>query len=224
MINSNADFPNVDELSGNKVLRVEECYAKEVLGELDVSKFGKLQFNECPDLIDRGISVGVEVTQATSEDERHAEGIFSRIINKQDGVITQEQERKIKRLGSEYSDGILIGPARWASEKQIVKACEAKLEKLNGRGYESLSSYHLFIVCDDSLTSYVADGALKEIGSLYECFEKRFDSVFVSDRFEPNRLLELNIGTNTWRMHTFDYSASDSFWRKAWHVIKCNDA
>lgn len=59
------------------------------------------------------------------------------------------------RLGSEYSDGMLVEPARWASEQFIVESCKAKLEKLNGVGYTSLSSYHLFIVCDDDLTDYV---------------------------------------------------------------------
>lgn len=220
MDKSDTDDSIVGKLPPQKKLRVEECFAREVLSTLDILKFGNLQFSECPDLIDRDISVGVEVTQATSEADRHAEGLFSKIVGKQSGEITPKQQRKLMRLGSEYLDGMLVEPARWASEQFIIESCEAKLEKLNGGGYTSLSSYHLFIVCDDDLTDYVADNATKEALALYSRFEKRYESIFVSDRFTPHRLLELCMGCGTWRAYNFDHDIADDFWEKAWRVAK----
>lgn len=135
-----------------------ECYVKLVLEKFFPGRYENLQISDCPDLKDAIKNVGIEVTTSTAAKDQEAIHLAGQIPF----MKCQSQRKVINYLnknGYKYTKFGLEHPLRsysWIGLDpppidntfcaEFIEAVKIKLNKLNGKNYEKLDRYDLFVI------------------------------------------------------------------------------
>lgn len=157
----------------------EETFAKLILEHYFPKTFSGLSTSgECPDLRNVDAGVGVEVTNAESEEARNLDSIYSRDYIHGDDSEKQRALKKIQKLHGKVNDACLCHPIRDRSLAGIYKAVKRKTEKLN-RNYEVFAKNYLFIFTVELLDNEELPGMLRKIVDSADSQKEHFVGVFV---------------------------------------------
>lgn len=137
-IDKNQPLPSHTKLS------YDECYAKFVLEYCYPERYGTLSVLDKPDLQNRSLDIGVEVTASVSKNFKAAESIGCKLP-----CLSKDQFekncKKLEDLHVEHHAQVLIHPPEPVYFGPTIEMVETKFEKLNSGHYQQLSTYDLFV-------------------------------------------------------------------------------
>ena len=150
-------------------------------------KFSTMILNDAPDLQDFTNNVGIEVTDAVSENDMNASRIFSELHK----YNSREQKKKIEKIelcGYSYTQNNQIATIQATGigndEKLIFqKIIRKKMEKL--QSYKSLfNRIGLSILLPEIPSTYAENHFQKWLSDVFKEYDSTFDFVYViSERF-----------------------------------------
>ena len=133
-------------------LNYEECFVKILLENTFPERYQNLILSDKPDLVEKGNSIGIEVTSAIPKHRQEAFNLWRTMPYQS---IEQQDKRKnrMKQLGSEYQGGIQIWPILDETDTkeeidELFTCIERKIKKLNKGHYSVLQQYDLFIISE----------------------------------------------------------------------------
>lgn len=131
--------------------KYDECFAKVVIEEYFFGRYGYLQLQDKPDLLDVENNIGIEVVLAVDEKRNEAMALWAKMPEK----TPKQQEGAKKRmleLGEKYQDGIMTwSPVDYPLDlhksplHRVVEVVIDKVDKLNDNQYKKCDRYDLFI-------------------------------------------------------------------------------
>ena len=119
-----------------------EVYARLVLQFLDEATYRNLSHRDKPDLWDELHDLGVEVTQAISQETQEADALYAKLRETDDAKLKERLTERIEQVGAEVFDWGLFGPSGKDSFGLVIEAYKEKLGKLNGGGYRPFAHNH----------------------------------------------------------------------------------
>ena len=131
-------------LPSHTKLNYDECYAKFVLEYCYPERYGALSVLDKPDLQNRCLDIGVEVTTSASENFKAAESVACKLpyLSKDQ---SEKKCKKLEELHVERHAQVLIHPPEPVCFGRTIEVVKTKLEKLNSGSYRQLSTYDLFV-------------------------------------------------------------------------------
>lgn len=177
--------------------KYDEYYAKKTLEKYFFDKYGNLDIIDKPDLQNKELKIGIEVTNAISADAK-------KLADLHVSEYRNEESRKkaiIKILGEKYLNNFKkhldwerkYYPDLYIPEfdlehmpliqnnsfELIQNSIKNKLEKLNYKGYDIFEENNIFIfshilACDEML-----DSALQDIKDIQSNYKIKFNNVYV---------------------------------------------
>lgn len=166
-------------LSSHMPFDIWEVYARLVLQFLDEATYRNLSHRDKPDLWDELHDLGVEVTQAISQETQEADALYAKLRETDDAKLKERLTERIEQVGAEVFDWGLFGPSGKDSFGLVIEAYKEKLGKLNGGGYRPFAHNHLFIRSDVLADTVMLEEALAAFLSL-SAYSVSFERVIVT--------------------------------------------
>lgn len=125
-------------------LHYDECYAKFVLEYCYPERYGTLSVLDKPDLQNRCLDIGVEVTTSASENFKAAESVACKLpyLSKDQ---SEKMREKLENLHVEWHPPVLIHSPEPVYFGRTIEMVETKFEKLNSGNYQQFSINDLFV-------------------------------------------------------------------------------
>jgi hypothetical protein len=194
IIDSNMPLP------ANTQYKWHECFAKLILEKSISSEFKDLGIDDKPDLQNKELNIGIEVTTAVDSKNQEMERLYTEL---EYGLARNREKvlKKITSLGGKILKGILIHPVRTRTLKSIYSSFKIKVELLNNGDYAIFKHNYLFIT-DENI---IHDTELKEIISqfkmLQETYKHKFEKVFIY--IYGNKLYEIDLKKEKSKIYCF---------------------
>lgn len=104
-----------------------EVYARLVLQFLDEATYRNLSHRDKPDLWDELHDLGVEVTQAISQETQEADALYAKLRETDDAKLKERLTERIEQVGAEVFDWGLFGPSGKDSFGLVIEAYKENL-------------------------------------------------------------------------------------------------
>ena len=130
--------------------KFEEERARRILSYIYPEKYIDAVLSESPDIINKDVNVGTEVTTSLRSFIQESLSRASHITGKTASELTEIDRANIKGnrvFVSTWPDGSYVAgtPGYWGNEFDFQKIYEQKLEKLNSKHFQKFSENNLFI-------------------------------------------------------------------------------
>lgn len=155
-----------------------ECYAKIVLEEMFPERFSNLDIVDKPDLQNKNLDIGIEVTSSVNPMQKKAESEFVKWWNDKN-ANKKKIESKIKECGAELIDGSLNGVRELDNFDRVYKIIENKRKKLLSDQYKHFGKLYLFIHSYIFADITMQEEALGKMQSICYSETKRIDCIYV---------------------------------------------
>ena len=190
IINSNLPLPP------NTIYDWHECFAKLILEKFFPKQFSKLEIKDRPDLQNKKLDVGIEVTTAIPESSRELEKLY---VNLEYGLANNKENvrKKIELIGGKISSGILIHPTQSRTLKNIYNSFNIKINKLNEKNYTVFRNNILFIFDENHIMDHELNEIIKNLSDLQK--EKDIKFNFVYFYIYGGNIYEFNLKLNKFK-------------------------
>jgi len=161
-----------------------ERYARISLINLVGDCFTGLKNSDRPDLQDKDMGLGIEVTRAIRENKNVANALINEMIGRQVLDVSENDWIDLTKYG--YGYGIhdnYIGKLEydyWAAALPLRRIIANKVYKVSNGFYGDFSVYGLYIFSKENLTDEMIRSAISYIVDLQEKNEKRYTYMYIS--------------------------------------------
>ena len=165
-----------------------ERYARISLIHLVGKCFTGLKNSDRPDLQDKDMGVGIEVTRAIRENKDVANALVNEMVGRPVLEVSENDWIDMTKYG--YGYGIhdnLIGKVEyeyWAAALPLRRIIENKVRKVSNGFYGDFSEYGLYIFSKENLTDDLVRSAISYIISLQEPNDKKYAYMYISQIHE----------------------------------------
>jgi len=184
-------------LPGHTKVDCYECYAKIVLEEMFPETFHGLVISDKPDLQNKQLNIGVEVTSSEEPEQRKTEMLYAK-LPEQDRKGTERIEKQIEKCGAKIDGGFLIYSFKRDNSdqkrdyfKQIYEVLEKKMKKFGG--YETFIKQYLFIFSDICATPVMRNDALIKMHNICSSANQIIEGIFI---YVPGAIYVFNLADN----------------------------
>ncbi|MGB4658282.1 MAG: hypothetical protein WBI07_03765 [Mobilitalea sp.] len=153
-----------------------ESYAKVVLEEMFPNQFADLAIIDKPDLQNKNLDIGIEVTSSKNPKQQEAEALYVK-WSYEDNENKKKIERQIEKCGARLNNGILSGIPGHVNFNRIYYEIKNKTEKLGK--YKTFGKQYLFIFSDLYATSDMREKALEEMKLIQNLSSHKFDEIYI---------------------------------------------
>ena len=149
-------------LPSNTKYKWLECFAKLMLERIIFNELNHLNIVDKPDLQNKTMNVGVEVTTAVDKKDLEMERLYTEL---EYGLIRDVEgaSRKINKLGGKIINGILIHPGRTRTFQNIYKSFAGKVVLLNSGNYTIFKHNYIFITDENLIHDFEINKIISEL-------------------------------------------------------------
>jgi hypothetical protein len=165
-----------------------ERYARISLMDLVDERFAGLKNDDCPDLQDTELGVGIEVTRAIRENKDVAHALINEIAGRPVMEVSEDEWIDMTKYG--YGYGIhdnLIGKVEyeyWSAALPLKRVIENKVRKVADGYYGNFAEYGLYVFSKESLTNYMVRSTISYIMELQAVNKKKYTYMYISQIHE----------------------------------------
>lgn len=177
-------------LPSNTKYRFEECFAKLLLEYFFSNEFETLSLLDKPDLQNKNLDIGIEVTTAVEKNSLELERLYSEL---EYGLVRNQEkvEHKIKKLGGKISNGVLIHQVRSRTLNNIYNSYKEKLKLINKGSYSLFKKNYIFITDENIIHEAEILKIIKDLNDIQNDMKYKFDKVYIY--IFGNNLYELDL-------------------------------
>ncbi|MDR1222329.1 MAG: hypothetical protein LBL07_05555 [Tannerella sp.] len=165
-----------------------ERYARISLVDLVDKRFSGLRNDDCPDLQDVELSIGIEVTRAIRENKEVAHALINEIAGRPVMEVSEDEWIDMTRYG--YGYGIhenLIGKIEyeyWSAALPLKRIIENKVRKVADGFYGNFAEFGLYVFSKENLTDRIVNSTISFIMKLQEVNKRKYTCMYISQIHE----------------------------------------
>lgn len=184
-------------LPSNTIYKYEECFAKLLLESVCPNDFYDLKLLDKPDLQNKKLNIGIEVTTAIESSDLELGSLYSALEyeNAKDKVKVNQ---RIKDLGGRISNGILSHPSYSRNLSNIDNCIYTKLKKINGNSYKQFDNNYLFISDQNLILRQECSSLLKRYQDIQLQYKIKFQKIYIYRL--GGELFEFDINNNVYNI------------------------
>ncbi len=176
-----------------------ERYAMASLAALMGERYAHLVNRDRPDLQDRNLGIGIEVTRAIREDKDVANALINEMAGEDVREVDEYNLLNINRTGYAYGlgSGQWMGKNEyeyWALALPMKRILESKIRKVNNGFYGNFREFGLYIFTKEDVESEELVKTMNYAMKLQEGLAKSYDTLFIS-QIQSMYVCDLRNGT-----------------------------
>lgn len=153
-----------------------ECYAKIVLEEMIPNQFVNMLIRDKPDLQNKQLNIGVEVTSSVNPKQKEAESLYVEYSSRCN-ENKKKAEKQIEKCGGKLDGGVLFGISDNDNFNRIFVCVKNKLKLISG--YKYFAKQYLFVFSDIYASSDMREEALKVMSNICYQVSPTYEGIYV---------------------------------------------
>ena len=165
-----------------------ERYARASLISLVDESFMGLKNSDRPDLQDKELGIGIEVTRAIRENKNVANALINEMVGRTVMAVSENDWIDMTKYGYGYGlhDNIIgkVEYEYWAAALPLKRIIENKVYKVSNGYYGDFSVFGLYVFSKENLTDEMIDEAILYTIDLQKLNKMKYDYMFISQIHE----------------------------------------